>query len=66
MLELRWWRAVLSRRTQANDLAILISRMQTKADKVEKNILHSEQLMDVVGRPLIVIMGHLSGLDRSF
>lgn len=35
-------------RTQANDLAVLISRMQKNADQVEKNILQSEDLMDEV------------------
>lgn len=33
-------------KTQANDLAILITRMQAKADHVEKNILDSENRMD--------------------
>lgn len=44
---------LLSCRTQANDLAVLISRMQTNADQVEKNILQSEQLLAVVGGPHI-------------
>lgn len=37
-------------RSQANDLAVLVSRMQKNADKVEKNILQSEELLDEVGR----------------
>lgn len=36
-------------RSQANDLAVLVSRMQKNADKVEKNILQSEELLDEVG-----------------
>lgn len=37
-------------RSQANDLAVLISRMQKNADQVEKNILQSEELLAVVRR----------------
>ncbi|XP_073350769.1 envoplakin [Pagrus major] len=33
-------------KSQANDLAVLVSRMQKYADKVEKNILQSEELLD--------------------
>lgn len=45
----RWF--VFSLRTQANDLALLISRMQSNADQVEKNILQSEELLALVGTP---------------
>ncbi|KAK2894186.1 envoplakin [Channa argus] len=34
-------------KVQANDLAVLIARMQKKADQVEKNILQSEKLLAV-------------------
>ncbi|TKS91521.1 Envoplakin 210 kDa cornified envelope precursor protein p210 [Collichthys lucidus] len=34
-------------KSQANDLAVLISRMQKNADQVEKNILQSEELLAV-------------------
>lgn len=36
-------------RTQANDLALLIARMQSSADQVEKNILQAEELLALVG-----------------
>lgn len=39
------------RRSQANDLAVLISRMQSSADQVEKNILQSEELLALVRIP---------------
>lgn len=38
-------------RTQANELALLISRMQLNADQVEKNILQSEERLALVGTP---------------
>lgn len=36
------------RRNQAADLALVISRMQTSADRVEKDILSAEELLVVV------------------
>lgn len=38
-------------RTQASDLAMLISRMQKNADQVEKNILQAEELLAEVRGP---------------
>lgn len=38
-------------RTQAQELAVLISRMQKNADQVEKNILQAEKLLAVVRSP---------------
>lgn len=38
-------------RSQATDLAVLISRMQKNADQVEKNILRSEELLALVRSP---------------
>lgn len=35
-------------RSQANDLAVVIARMQSNADQVEKNILRAEELLAVV------------------
>ncbi|KAM9393400.1 envoplakin-like isoform 2-T2 [Pholidichthys leucotaenia] len=37
--------AVKLSKSQANELAIVISRMQSKADQVEKNVLRSEELL---------------------
>lgn len=37
-----------SRRSQASDLAVVISRMQKNADQVEKNILAAEEHLNVV------------------
>lgn len=37
-------------RSQANDLAVVIARMQKKADQVEKNVLRSEELLSLVRR----------------
>lgn len=41
-------------RTQVSDLALLVARMQRNADKVEKDILQSEQLLAAVSHVLPV------------
>ncbi len=42
--------SVFSPRSQANDLAVVIARMQKNADQVERNILQSEELLNSVRR----------------
>ena len=45
-------------RSQANDLALLIARMQHNADQVEKNVLKAEELLAAVRNTHTYIYTH--------